>query len=90
MSESNSNTEVLKTAMESEKADFEQQMQTLRALNSELNSRVEKSEQDKLTLSSTITVSPVPLLVSCSCNYLVTKMQMILICDKVLLINDLG
>ena len=75
MSESNSNTEVLKTAMESEKADFEQQMQTLRALNSELNSRVEKSEQDKLTLTSTITVSSVPLSVSCSCNYLVTKMH---------------
>ena len=48
--------------MESEKADFEQQMETLRALNSELNSRVEKSEQDKLTLTSTITVSPVSLL----------------------------
>ena len=62
MSESNSNTEVLKTAMESEKADFEQQMETLRALNSELNTRVEKSEQDKLTLTSTITVSPVSLL----------------------------
>ena len=57
LSESNSNTEVLKTAMESEKVDFEQQMETLRALNSELNSRVEQSEQDKLTLTSTINVS---------------------------------
>ena len=57
LSQSNSNTEILKSALESEKTEFEQQMEGLRAINTELSSKVDKSEQDKISLATTISVS---------------------------------
>ena len=56
LSESNSNAELLKSDLESQKSEFDEKLENLTSTNSDLQDKIEKADSDITNLNSSVQV----------------------------------